>query len=72
LSGDVVPLRRGQDGTTECWHHGDEVVDQTTFRVCFECGHAWTADALLAEFPRFSWDEDPAKVPFCPECLHDW
>lgn len=32
-----------------CYFHGDELVPSDAYRVCGECGHAFTAASLLAE-----------------------
>lgn len=35
-----------------CWFHGKEPVPPNCFRLCLECGHAFTAAGLLAEHNR--------------------
>lgn len=35
-----------------CWFHGVEPVPPDCFRLCVECGHAFTAAELLAEHNR--------------------
>lgn len=38
--------------TTDCFHHGVEPIPADYYRVCFECGHVFTAASLLAEHNR--------------------
>lgn len=70
----------------KCFFHGTEPITKDTFRVCGECWHAWTAEALLADHNAIL-DEidkehgpgnagahltDPEKVFACPLCIHDF
>lgn len=47
-------LRDGGVGMTltECFHHGDEQVPTDCYRICYECGHAFTRASLLIEHNR--------------------
>ena len=56
--------------------------EESIYRRCFECGKEWTAEALVAAHNEIL-DEigkpgaadhvtDPATVPCCPDCIHDW
>ena len=35
-----------------CYFHGDEPVPADCYRICGECGHAFTLAALLSEHNR--------------------
>lgn len=38
---------RMMSGTSACYsHQRTETITPKTYRVCFECGHVWTARAL--------------------------
>ncbi len=50
---------------SHCWcHHVDEPIPPNVYRVCFECGHVWTASALRSAWrhafpmPTFGWRSD--------------
>ena len=43
----VVTGREHESVYVECYHHGREIVDTETFRVCLECQHAFRAGELL-------------------------
>lgn len=61
-----------------CWFHCVEPIPEDVFIVCLECGHAFTAEALLAghneHLAEFGGkpETDPDKVFACPECIHDF
>ena len=59
----------------ECWWHGEEVIPEDVYRVCMECGHAWTLEALeAADAERYpDMGRRPAEDIFsCPLCVHDF
>lgn len=74
---------------SHCYCHDvDEPVGEDCYRVCFECGHVWTAAVLIAAYNAIldecNVDEDmfaSEPVPHitdaeqcfaCPECVHDF
>lgn len=74
----------GAGGTVCCWScHKVEKVTPFTYRVCFECGHAWTRWGLSAAYRRITkemghgllwrwWRSRWWRISFCQECIHDW
>lgn len=60
------------------WHNVDE--PGRSYRVCFECRHAFTTEAALltehnkqlARYPELVPETDVVRVFCCPLCLHDW
>lgn len=71
------------DDYSDCCFHGPEVVTETAYDVCWECGHVWEPEALLKahnaavlECLVFVEDFEPVTdlqdVICCPECLHDF
>jgi hypothetical protein len=44
--------------TTDCFHHGAEPIPVDCYRICFECGHAYTVASLLAEHNRVTAELD--------------
>jgi len=61
-----------------CFFHGIELIPEGCYRVCGECGHAWTEEKLLLAhneiLDEFDHPEvfDPDEVFSCPLCAHDW
>lgn len=49
-----------------CYFHGDEPIPPDCFRVCGECGHAFTAAELLTEHNRvvawLEWISEQERV----------
>ena len=55
-------------------HEVDEPVPDTTYEVCFECGHVWlTKEEVETVYKDVFPDKGlPDDINFCPMCLHDW
>lgn len=78
-----APIRTPVDPqlVTRCYFHGPEPLDETTYRICGECGHAWTVDDLAAEHNKIL-DHLGAgphvkahhadTITICPHCTHDF
>lgn len=62
-------------------HNVQEPATDSTYRVCFECGHVYETKQDLIDieyetaqsygdhiFPK----TNAASILFCPLCLHDW
>lgn len=66
----------------QCFHHGDEPLYPTDYRLCFECGHVYrTEDELVRAHLEIlrSLDEPPQEpdhhgetIYACPLCTHDF
>lgn len=65
-------LWRQHSPTSRCYFHGEERVDETTFRICLECGHVWTREALETAALEFGAARQAEHVYACPECAHDF
>jgi hypothetical protein len=62
-----------------CYIHGvKEPVTPETYRVCFECNHAYTKQELLDEhnkiLARLGGEREifANRVVTCPLCVHDF
>lgn len=66
---------------TTCYFHGPENINDDTYRICGECGHAYTADELVTQHNAVleglgnPWHVSPRRVDsigICPLCTHDF
>lgn len=68
----------------QCFFHGYEPIPRNMFRLCMECGHAWTEASLLVAYNEllkhlaevYADDEEPVSdadtIHSCPLCGHDF
>jgi hypothetical protein len=63
-------------GTSPCWiHHCNEPVTRSSYVVCFECGHVWTARALrkaVRQYRRQVWLSDPFRADWFGARVVQW
>ncbi|MBO0730941.1 MAG: hypothetical protein J2P57_16925 [Acidimicrobiaceae bacterium] len=61
-----------------CFFHGYEPIPRRCYRLCIECGHAYTWWGLWKA--EWKMNEDlglfrlphPRRLTFCPLCGHDF
>jgi hypothetical protein len=71
-----------------CYFHGEEPIPHDVYRLCGECGHAYTTANDLLDAYNFETDvingamsmfdspipheTDVGRIYSCPLCTHDW